>query len=245
MLSRLTFATAALGVASLAFVGVGSYASFTSSATVNNSIKTGTFQLEALPSTFTCGTKKATVCASGPLIGDAVNGGQPVQSFNAGTEPAVPSGNTLSYSLTNANPGDTYTYQFTVYDVGTLQGQINTITYSPSGSSALAKDTTVTVQEYISGKWTDVHTASQEGADGGANGIPVTAAAVHTFKLDYSFGPSFLQPNTLNSGVETYKGEESSATYRVVFHISNAGATNALQGASAGATVSVNGTNTP
>lgn len=246
MLSRLTFATAALGAASLAFVGVGSYASFTSSVTAQNSIKTGTFQLEALPSTFACGASKSSVCVSGPLIGDAITAGQPSQSLTATGEPAVPTGNKLNYSLTNANPGDTYTYQFTVYDVGTLQGQLDTVTYTPSTmGTALEQDMTVALQEDVNGTWTDVHTTAEENASGGAAGVAVTAASAHTFKLDYSFGPNFLQPNTLKAGVPSYTGEENSATYRVVFHISNSGATNALEGVSTGSSLSVNGTNTP
>ncbi len=245
MISRVSLAAGALGVGALtlALVGPGSFASFTSTVTGSNSITSGTFQLEALPS--------GSPTVTGPLIGDAINGGQPNQSLTQSAEPSVVGqGNTLAYSLANANPGDTYTYAFSVYDVGSLQGQVNTITYSPgSTGSALEGQMTVAVQEDINGTWTDVHTVSEETACGGCSGSALPANGSYTYKLDYNFGPSFLQPNTITNGVASYAGEEASATYQVVFSFLDAsGSQNSVEGSNGGTaapTISVNGTNTP
>jgi predicted ribosomally synthesized peptide with SipW-like signal peptide len=236
-----------MGALSLALVGPGSFASFTSSVTGTNSITTGSFQLEALPG--------GAPTVSGPLIGDAVNGGQPTQSLTSGPEPSViGEGNSLAYTLANANPGDAYTYQFSVYDVGTLQGQVNTITYQPGSSgAALEAQMTVEVQMQVNGTWTDIHNSS----DSGASGVPLPASQAHTYYLDYSFGPAFLQPNTISNGTAGYTGEESSATFRVVFTFLNPTTNpnssinnyvvsqNSVEGMSASPTISVNGTNTP
>ena len=247
MLLRIALGVGAVGAAALALVGTGSFASFTSSVSGTNSLKSGSFQLEAVPS--------GTPTVSGPLIADAVNGGQPTQSLSATAEPStVGEGNSLSYSLTNANPGDTYTYQFTVYDVGTLQGQVDTISYAPgSVGDALLGQMTVAVQEQVNGVWTDIHNSS----DSGASGLPLSALQPHTYYLDYSFGPNFLQPNTLINGAPSYTGEENSATYRVVFSFldpttnpnssidNHVVSQNAVEGMTATPTIMVNGTNTP
>ncbi len=233
MFSRLTLAVGSLGVGALAFVGVGSYASFTSSVGLNNSITTGTFQLEAQPT--------GTPTVAGPLAWAQQPAAQATQTQSATAEPTVTGeGNTLSYSLTNAAPGDTYTYQFTVYDVGTLQGQVNTITYNPVNRNALEQNMTIEVLEDVNGTWTPVHTSDSSGAPG----TPQNAAYPYTFYLDYSFGPNFLQPTKLVNGQPTYTGEEGSVTYRVVFGI-NSSATNSVEGASASPTLTVNGVNTP
>jgi predicted ribosomally synthesized peptide with SipW-like signal peptide len=228
-------------------IGPGSFASFTSSVVGSNSITTGTFQLEALPA--------GTPTVSGPLIGDALNGGQPTQALTATAEPqVVGEGNTLAYTLANANPGDSYTYQFSVYDVGTLQGQVNTIAYTPSSNGgALEAQMTVAVQEDQNGTWTDIHNSSGSGAPG----TPLPANQAHTYYLDYSFGPAFVQPNKIVNNSPTYTGEENSATFRVVFSFlnpttnpnssinSDVVSQNAIEGMSASPTISVNGTNTP
>ena len=249
MLSRRSVVAGILGMGalSLALVGPGSFASFTSSVTGTNSISAGTFQLEALPD--------GSPTVSGPLIADAINGGQPTQTLTAGAEPqVVGEGNSLAYTLTNASPGDTYAYQFSVYDVGTLQGQVDTITYQPGSAGApLEAQMTVEVQAQVNGTWTDVHNSSDSGAPGEA--LPADQA--HTYYLDYAFGPAFLQPNTISNGTPSYTGEENSATFRVVFtfldpttnpNSSNGNhvvSQNAVEGMSASPTISVNGTTTP
>jgi len=230
-----------LGALGLALVGPGSFASFTSSVTANQAIKTGTFQLQATAS---------TPSVSGPLVGDANSIGQPTLQGTTGAEPAVPDGNTLGFQLGNIAPGDTYTEPVTIYDVGTLQGQLDTVTYTPDTSSnavALEKAMTVTVQYDVNGTWTDVHT--NDGS--GASGSPVSAASPHTFYLDYSFGPDFVQPNpnmytsseASNNGFST---NELSSSYRVVFSFpDSSGSQNSVEGLSAAPTVMFNGTNTP
>ena len=242
--TRVPFVAGAVGLGALglALVGPGSFASFTSSVTANQAIKTGTFQLQATAS-------QPTV--SGALVADANSIGQPTLQGTTGAEPAVPDGNTLGFQLGNIAPGDTYTEPVTIYDVGTLQGQLDTVTYTPDTSSgnavALEKNMTVTVQAYVNGTWSDVHTNDSSGA----YGSPVSAAYPHTFYLDYSFGPQFVQPNpkmytpsqASNAGFST---NELSTSFRVVFSFpDSAGSQNAVEGFSAAPTVMFNGTNTP
>ncbi|MDA8285601.1 MAG: SipW-dependent-type signal peptide-containing protein [Actinomycetota bacterium] len=238
-----------VGALGLALVGPGSFASFTSSVTANQSITAGTFQLQGVASTPT---------VSGPLIGDANSIGQPsLQSAN-GSEPTAPNfnGNTLSFTLGNISPGDTYTEPVTIYDVGTLQGQLNTVTYTPDAAStaqALESNMTVALQEDINGTWTDVHTQGEETACGGcgSSGVPVSAAASHTFMLNYSFGPSFVQPNpkmytSTEASAAGFSTNELSASYRVVFSFTNtSGSQNSLETVSASPSLSFNGVNTP
>ncbi len=249
MIRRTALAAGAVGAVALALTGTGSFASFTSSVTGTNSITSGTFQLEAVPG-------QATV--SGPLIGDATNGGQPTQTLTAGAEPTtIGMGNALAYTLTNANPGDTYDYTFSVYDVGTLQGEVDTIDYSPAASgstvSPLLGQMTVEVQEDLNGTWTDIHTSDTSGAPGS----PVSAASSHTFYLDYGFGPQFLQPTqNLGQSNQVNPGDEGSATFRVQYVFTNPTTNpneaighvvsqNAVEGLTANPTITVNGTNTP
>ncbi|MHB8334147.1 MAG: SipW-dependent-type signal peptide-containing protein [Acidimicrobiales bacterium] len=239
----------------LGLTGPGSFASFTSSDTVNNSFATGSFQLEAFPS--------GPPTVSGPLIWAAQPAAQPVQSLTTTTPLPTPvttgAGNALTYNLANANPGDAYTYQFTVGDVGTLQGQVNTISYqadSATNAQALENQMTVEVQEQVNGTWTDIHNSS----DSGASGVAQPASGNYTYYLDYSFGPAFLQPNTFLDGVPQCSAgacEESTATFRVVFTFlnpttnpnssnnNNVVSQNAVEGFSASPTITVNGTNTP
>jgi len=241
MIRRTALAAGAVGAVVLALSGAGSVASFTSSISGSNSITSGTFQLEAVPGS-------ATV--TGPLIHDANNIGQPTQTLTATAEPnVVGQGNALAYTLANANPGDTYDYTFSVQDVGTLQGQVDTINYSPGSggsTSPLLNNMTVEVQEQINNVWTDIHNNSNDGSSGTA----LSAAQSHTYYLDYEFGPQFLQPK---GGTNT---DETSATFRVQFVFldpttnpnSEGGyvvSQNNAEGISANPTITVNGTNTP
>lgn len=233
MLGRVALGVGAAGAAALALTGAGAFGNFTSSVSNSSTFKAGNFQLEAVTN--------GAPTVSGPLIHDANQTGQPVQSVSSTPEPAVPQGNTVQYSLTNASPGDTYTYTFTVYDVGTLQGQIDTITYAPASGTTLLSYMTVSVEEQVNGTWTPIHTTQNTGAPG----APASAAGAYTFYLTYSFGPAFLQPNTLSSsGQPSYTGDENSATFRVVFSFKLT-APNSVETATAGSTISVNGAVTP
>ncbi|HET9091119.1 MAG TPA: SipW-dependent-type signal peptide-containing protein [Acidimicrobiales bacterium] len=250
---RIPLVAGAAGAAALALVvvGPGAFASFTSSVSANQSIKTGTFQLEA-----TAG--QPTV--AGPLIGDANTIGQPILNSSTGAEPAVPDGNNVSFQLWNVNPGDSYTEPLTIYDVGSLQGQVNTVTYTPDTSTSamtLEKYMTVEVQVNVNGVWTDVHTSS---ADGSA-GLPLPANSSHTYYLDYSFGPQFLQPNpnmydTAEASAAGFSTNELSTSFRIVFTFTNKTVNpnsqggyvqnqNDAEGLSASPSVTFNGTNTP
>lgn len=229
------------GALALILVGPGSFASFTSSVTTTQTIKTGTFQLEA---------KGGTPTVSGSY--DANTIGQPQLSATNGAVPQPPNfnGNTVSFGLGNIAPGDTYTEPVTVYDVGSLQGQIDTVTYTPaSGTNAvlLEKAMNVTVQVKVGGTWTDVH--SSDGS--GAPGQPVSAASPHTFYLDYSFGPQFLQPNPklydyAQASAAGFSINELSTSLRIVFSLPDTTSSqNAVEGLSAAPTLSFNGVHTP
>ena len=263
MFHRLPLFAGLLGAGALALglTGPGSFASFTSSVAGTNTISSGSFQLEAFPA--------GPPTVSGPLIGDASPTGQPVQSLTASSEPTpalTGQGNSLAFSLANANPGDTYTYMFNVGDVGTLQGQVDTISYQTDpnpNAQLLENQMTVQVQEYVGGAWTDIHNNSNDGSAGTAQ----TAAGNETYYLDYSFGPAFLQPGftfTANGSPSNSLGcngtgnacTEATATFRVVFTFLNPsvnpnsqnGTTvsqNAVEGLSASPTITINGTNTP
>lgn len=237
MLSRMTIAAGALGVGALTLVGVGSYATDTSQTALQGTIKAGTFQLQVQP---------GPTAAIGNLIGDANPTGQPKLTESASPEPVVPNGNTLTFNLTNASPGDSYTYEFTVYDVGTLQGQLNTISYSPgTGNATLERQMTVEVQEQTGSTWSaPIHTQAESSGGTGNAGSPVSAATSNTFLLNYNWGPAFLQPHTLPTGT-AYTGDESSATFKVTFSFDSTTANNAVEGQSAAPTMTVNGTITP
>lgn len=237
MLSRMTLAAGALGVGALTLVGVGSYATDTSQTALQGSIKSGTFQLQVQP---------GPTAVMGQLIGDANPTGQPKLSESASPEPVVPNGNTLAFALTNASPGDSYSYEFTVEDVGTLQGQLNTISYSPgTGNATLERRMTVEIQEQSGSGWsTPIHTQAESPGGTGTPGSPVSAATSNTFLLNYNWGPAFLQPHTLPTGA-AYTGDESSATFKVTFSFNGATTDNAVEGQSAAPTMTVNGTITP
>ena len=241
---------AGAGALALVLVGPGSFASFTSSVTANQNISSGTFRLQGVAGTPT---------VAGPLIGDANSIGQPNLSSSTGDEPTGPgfNGNTLTFNLGNINPGDTYTEPVTIYDVGSLQGQVNTVTYTPGAYNAAARNLestmTVTVQVDENGTWTDVHTSAQERACGGcgSNGTPVSAASPQTFVLDNSFGPQYLQPNpklysSSQASAAGFSTNELSASFQIVFSFTDtSGSQNNVENVSAAPSLSFNGTNTP
>lgn len=234
-----------VGALGLALVGPGSFASFTSSVTASQSITAGTFQLEGVGS---------TPSVTGALIGDANSIGQPTLKSSNGSEPSTPdfNGNTLSFTLGNINPGDTYTEPVTIYDVGSLQGQIDTVTYTPGTSGkSLEGAMTVALQYKVGKTWTDVHTQGEETNCGGCAGVPVPASSAHTFLLDYSFGPNFVQPNphmydAAQASAAGFSTNELSSSYRVVFSFTDTTTSqNSLETVSASPSLSFNGINTP
>lgn len=232
--------TGALGAGALglALIGPGSFASDTSAVTANQSIQSGTFQLEAQAGTPTVSG------GSGGLVQDANSIGQPTMTSSNGAEPSVPTGNTVTFGLGNIAPGDTYTEPVSVYDVGSLQGQIDTVSYSPGAASKLETDLTVTVQVDVKGVWKDVHVNTSTGN----TGPPQPANAAHTFYLTYTFGPQYLQPNhtmathTTNGKLGT---DELSAQFRVVFSYTTKATQNAVEKLTAAPALTFNGTSTP
>jgi hypothetical protein len=165
VITRMTVAAVALGVAALAFVGIGSFAGFTGQDTLNSTISGGTFDLQAVP-----GTPSMTY----------TNGQYPNQTtaLSAGTLTAVNSGNkgdgtattTLTYTLPNADPGHTYTIPFTVYDTGSLPGEVNSFTYSPGPNKGMLSDFTIQVEFSNNGKWYPIYTPNVPGQTDMLNG---------------------------------------------------------------------------
>lgn len=235
MVSRLSLAAGALGVASLAFVGVGSYASFTSQVVGNNKIETGTFQLEAVAS----GSHPPNT--HGEDAADAVNYSTNKGSLSIGDEPTVTGeGNTLSYTIPNANPGDTYDYHFSVYDVGTLQGQVNEVKYVPQNGAVLS-DFTVTVLEFIPNNGGEYYPIGTTNGD-----TPATFSTngyIGTYPNGAYFGPLFVQPNkSLNPAL--VGDSENRAQFEIEFHFKST-ASNADEGQVANAQIDVVGSTTP
>lgn len=223
MLKRILMGLGIAGIGSLAYVGVGSYASYTSSASLDNAFKTGTFQLEVQPN--------GTPSVSGNLVGDA-NYAQ----TEAGTLRSL-NNKTLAYSLGNANPGDSYTYGFTVWDAGSLQGAVNQIVFTPNVTSnpnvaALQKDLSISV---YNGEGNLLGTTTA-----GTAKVFSTNGYAGTYPDGHYFGPNFLQPEQ-NGNVNIPGSGEGHENYKVVVTYNNSGNQNNEQGLTTGGTFTVNG----
>lgn len=199
MLRRLIYAGGILGILSLVFVQTGSFASFTSTANVSSSIKTGTFSLGVIPD-----SNSATV--TGVDSFDANYASQ------AGGSLVNLSSNTLKLDLGYLTPGDTYTYTFNVWDSGTLQGLVNNIVYSPSAKAnpsqyALEKDLTIKIYD---GQGNLLGTTT-----GNSSYTFNTNGYKGTYPNGNYFGPDFVQPEP--NGHTTIQGSaEGYATYKLV-----------------------------
>lgn len=246
MRPRLLMIGGALGAASLALVGVGAHAGFTSDVVGTATVSSGTFALNAY---------NTAVSTSGPLAFDANN-----YKANAGslTVTPVPTGSaagtapTLTYTLPNVAPGDNYFASFSVDDVGTLQGQVNSIAFTPgtdasAGQQALAGQLTVKVFGCEQG-------SCKPGTETGWSLLgTTTASAAKTFSTSgYTgtypngnyFGPNFLQPNA--NGQQNGQ-DEASVQYQIEYSMPDTTASqNAAEGVTLdAATFSVQGVNTP
>lgn len=249
VVSKLTVAAGIMGVASLSFVGIGGYAAFTSNAELSASTLSGTFILN------TTATDSGTSCinsSSNCFSFDAANLDTNAGTVNAVNNPAiVPGGqnSTITWSVPNMAPGDQYWSDITVQDWGTLQGEIAGVTYTPpawsilsASQQALLSAMTVTVEEQDpEGNW---HILPLSSADYGTDGSgSLAATGSYTFGTNVSGGNvPFLQPWGPNGN--TKPGDEASATFRVIFGLSQT-ATNAAEGASVSPSLSIDGTTLP
>jgi hypothetical protein len=206
MPSRLTLAAGVLGVASLAFVGVGGYAAFTSNVSLDSTATSGTFILNATGQSAS-GRGGVTVANRSHVI----------------TTPGA-SNATVTWSTPQMDPGDPYSVQFNVGDVGTIKGEVSNVTYTPPATpgtrqNALLSSMSVTVQEYTNGGW-------QTLGGGGTANVP------HTFAT-YGSGSSDLTPGG------------ASIPFRVIYTISNATSTNLAENVTVAPTLSFVGTSIP
>jgi len=227
----------ALSVAGLGLVGAGAHAVYTSAVNVNNSVTSGSFQLEGQPS--------ATLpSVSGPYAGDQRDAGAVPTVSSTPTLVAGPEtlgapyqGNTLTFNAGNMAPGDSYTFLVNVFDVGSLQGEVNGMTYTPLTGGGLLSNMTVSVQGGC---------VLSSGC-GGSNWMnvgssPFDAANAQTVNMngnDYTAGPYFLQPN--GNMVTSFPGTgEAMTTFQVTFTL-NENAPNSTEGQTATAQLQFQG----
>ncbi len=137
--SRLVIAAAALGLASLTFVGVGGYAAFTSQVTASAQVTSGEFNLVVQTGTTALGCTAGGLQQNaqqfgnpGCFEGSAVNGvWQWGDGYNAPVEQLNGQDNGFSLTVPNMSPGVAYSANFSVEDFGTLQGLVTQVTYTP------------------------------------------------------------------------------------------------------------------
>jgi len=272
MPSRLTLAAGVLGVASLAFVGVGGYAAFTSNANLDTSATAGTFILNASVG------KTGETCASGNtqqscLYFDADN-----YTSNQGSLSNLKNYSTIStdgldaslkWTAPNMAPGDEYWADIYLQDVGTLQGKVSEVTYTPPStgtssastgtssastgtssastgtSSALLKDMTVTVQEQFQGTWYTLPRLSNDFGGNGSGNLPANKS--YTFGTAVKHGNvPFLQPLdvTTNGKATLSPGYEQNAEFRVIYTLLDS-APNNVEGQTVSPTLNFVGTSLP
>ncbi len=247
MPSRLTLAAGVLGVASLAFVGVGGYAAFTSNVNLDTSATPGTFLLNVSAGSTGEG------CAAGNtqsscFFYDAgnykANVGTAVVNNNNSTITPQGTNATATWTIPNMAPGDFYYADYTLTDVGTLQGKVSQVTYTPHWSSSsqhsLLSSMTVTVQERIpSGKWVNLPRAGSNNATSsqvGQGNLPATSGYTFTTAVTGGNVP-FLQPKGTSS-------DEQSAEFRVVYTLLDS-AGNTVEGVTVAPSLSFIGTSLP
>jgi len=255
MPSKLTLAAGVLGVASLAFVGVGGYAAFTSQADLSTQATAGTFILNASVG------KTGESCAPNNqqqscLYFDAQNyasasGSLPANIGDIGgvanNSIITPDGKNASlvWTVPNMAPGDSYYADITLFDAGTLQGKVYEVTYTPPKSSTLTaaqqqllSDLSVTVEEKTpGGAWEILPQASNDFGNNGSGYKPANGS--YTFGTAVSGGNvPFLQP------VASNPGDEQAAEFRVIYTLADS-ATNAVETQTVAPTLTFVGTSLP
>ncbi|MDA8374705.1 MAG: hypothetical protein M0Z91_10765 [Actinomycetota bacterium] len=245
MSSKLFLAAGSLGVASLAFVGVGGYAAFTDAVNGHIQASSGVFAVNVSADT----TNVPVSCTSGgmaqnlALFGSsgcfewaAVNG-----STNAPTEQVSAPGSWNNYtgltiSISNASPGVAYAANFGVQDYGSLQGIITQVEYQAPAYNALAQGSTVYFYQA-----TSQYSSSNPIPDGctrivGANcliggGTNSTSGTIWTLlgstpayaNASFKVTNAFLQPWRQNptSGLQA-PGDEGGASFKAIFAVADA-----------------------
>jgi len=254
MPSKLTLAAGVLGVASLAFVGVGGYAAFTSQADLSTQATAGTFILNASVG------KTGEYCPTGNqqqscLFFDAPNYASPSGSLpanigqvavNTNNSIITPNGTNASWAWTvpNMAPGDSYYADVKLFDAGTLQGKVYEVTYTPPKSSTLTaaqqqllSDLSVTVEEKTSSGWDILPQMSNDFGNNGSGDKPANGS--YTFGTAVSGGNvPFLQPVAANPT------DEQVAEFRVIFTLADS-ATNAVETQTVAPTLTFVGTSLP
>jgi len=254
MPSRLTLAAGVLGVASLAFVGVGGYAAFTSNANLDTSATAGTFILNASVG------KTGEACASGntqqgcfSFDADNYLSNQGSLSGLANNQVTTTDGSnaSLTWTAPNMAPGDEYWADIYLQDAGTLQGKVSEVTYTPPKGtpSALLQDMTVTVQELTGSNngqktWTNLPRVGGNNIDSSQVGAG-NYAATGNYTFSTNGNVPFLQPLDVTNGIATLSpGDEQSAEFRVIYTLSDS-ATNAAEGQTVSPTLNFVGTSLP
>jgi hypothetical protein len=262
MSHRLKFGIAAgtlgLGVATLAMVGTGAFASFTGQVKDDTSITAGTFHLsipaadpsavfDPAPATVTPATWDPVLTADGFAI-------------SPGTT------NTVTITQTNADPSSKYVYDFTVFDSGTLSGVVNKLVYQPSSSlNSLMAYANVEVEECVhnNGACQSVRTTlnvttgwqpvsyAPTNSPSPPPAPPYPADAAHTLIFRYPGGDGlngFLNPNSVqgasNGNPGNLKSEDSGwITYRVIVTFTQTNIPNSAQGQGFSFTLTATGIN--
>jgi len=223
-----------LGVGTLALVGTGTFAGLTGQVPVSAKVTSGTFTLSAVAGTPTVTKANGqTTLTSGKLIAANVN-----TKVNG-------EGTTLTYTLSNADPGHTYTIPFTVYDTGSLPGLVTSITYTPGGTTSLAKNLTISACWSFGPTGKTCHQIYGPQTPSSSQKDSTTGAAAFTFEKTGT-GTNSLT-NYLGSnprkGATSTGGGHPSLTYEIVETYSYSGATNTTGGKTTTQKFTVNGHN--
>lgn len=249
MSSKMLLAAGSLGVASLAFVGVGGYAAFTDQVTGQIHASSGVFALNVSEAT----TRTPISCTSGGLAQNgalfgsegcfewaAVN-----SSTNAPTEQLSSPGSWNNYtgitmSITNASPGVAYASNFGVQDYGSLQGIVTQVNYQADQNNALAQGSNVYMY-YAHGSYNNSTGSSDPspagcsavvgancllgGTDSSGNGTlwALIGSTPANANASFKFSNGFLQPWRQNptSGLSA-PGDEGGFTFKAVVAVADA-----------------------
>ena len=134
---KLAVAACCMALSLFFLIGVGVNGSFTSAVQVQSRISAGTFSIVATP--------------DDP---SSTTGGDP--------PPCIPlsltstQGTSLQYQLSNAAPGSTYCYSFSVADTGTISGYVSSIDFTPLASTASTNGATMEIECLTNGQWQTV-----------------------------------------------------------------------------------------
>lgn len=165
MASRMKIGLAAgalgIGVTTLSLVGSGVTANFTAAVKDNQSLTSGDFHLQAI---------EGLTYAHDPHYAPATPGTVTI-STTSGTSK-------VTFTQTNANPNDTYKYQFTVYDSGTLKGEATTVVYTPTSTPNSLMDSAVITVEQC--KATTGCSATRAKLTKTTNWVPLSSQSVGT-----------------------------------------------------------------